>query len=365
MSYHPAGYRNAMNPIRITPQKAIEETTKFQQKLSAGLKTLRELDEVNYGVTDKEEVYREDKLVLYRFKGQNKPTAKTPLLISYALVNRPYMVDLQDDRSLVKNLLALGEDVYLIDWGYPDLSDRYTTLDDYINGYIRRCVDVVAKRHKVDKINLLGICQGGAFSLCFASIYPQKLKNLITMVTPVDFHTKDNMLARWVRNLDVDLFVDTLGNVPADLMNWSYLMLKPVRLNQQKYIGLVDILDDKVELENFLRMEKWIFDSPDQVGEAFRQFIKDFYQGNKLMTGGLKIGNKAVELKNLDMPVLNIFAEQDHLVPPDAARALRGRIGSEDYTELAFKGGHIGIYVSGRAQREVPSAIHDWLAARA
>ncbi len=86
------------------------------------------------------------------------------------------MVDLQDDRSLVKNLLALGEDVYLIDWGYPDLSDRYLTLDDYINGYIRRCVDVVAKRHKVDKINLLGICQGGAFSLCFASIYPQKIR---------------------------------------------------------------------------------------------------------------------------------------------------------------------------------------------
>ena len=354
-----------MNPIRISPQAAIEEGMKFQQKLTAGLKTLRELDDVDYGATAKEEVYREDKLVLYRFKGARTPTAKTPILISYALVNRPYMVDLQDDRSLVKNLLALGEDVYLIDWGYPDLSDRYLTLDDYINGYIRRCVDVVAKRHKLDKINLLGICQGGAFSLCFASIYPEKIRNLITMVTPVDFHTPGNMLAHWVRSLDVDLFVDTLGNVPADLMNWCYLMLKPIRLNQQKYIGLVDILDDKVELENFLRMEKWIFDSPDQAGEAFRQFVKDFYQGNKLIEGGLKIGDKEVELKNLYVPVLNIFAEQDHLVPPAASRAMRGRIGSDDYTEIAFKGGHIGIYVSGRAQREVPSAIHEWLASRA
>ncbi len=353
-----------MNPIRITLQQAIEETSKFQQKLAAGMKTLRELDEVDYGATDKEEVYREDKLVLYRFKGPHKPTAKTPILISYALVNRPYMVDLQDDRSLVKNLLALGEDVYLIDWGYPDFSDRYLTLDDYINGYIKRCVDVVAKRHKLNKINLLGICQGGAFSLCFASIYPEKIRNLITMVTPVDFHTPGNMLANWVRSLDVDLFVDTLGNVPADLMNWCYLMLKPIRLNQQKYIGLVDILDDKVELENFLRMEKWIFDSPDQAGEAFRQFVKDFYQANKLIEGGLTIGSKAVSLKNIKAPVLNIFAEQDHLVPPNASRALRGRTGSDDYTELAFKGGHIGIYVSGRAQREVPSAIHDWLAKR-
>jgi len=353
-----------MNPIRIDPQKALDEAMKFNQKLTAGLSTLRKLDEVNYGATAKEEVYREDKLVLYHFKGQSKPTAKTPILISYALVNRPYMVDLQDDRSLVKNLLALGEDVYLIDWGYPDQSDRYLTLDDYINGYIKRCVDVVAKRHKLDKVNLLGICQGGAFSLCFASIYPDKIRNLITMVTPVDFHTPDNMLSHWTRGMDVDLFVDTLGNVPADLMNWCYLTLKPVRLNQQKYVGLVDILDDKSELENFLRMEKWIFDSPDQAGEAFRQFVKDFYQANKLVTGGLKIGDKDVSLKNVSMPVLNIFAEQDHLVPPSASRPLKNLAGTKDYTELAFKGGHIGIYVSGRAQREVPSAIHEWLKQR-
>jgi len=353
-----------MNPIRIDPQKALEEALKFNQKLTAGMSMLRKLDEVDYGATAKEEVYREDKLVLYHFMGANKPTAKTPILISYALVNRPYMVDLQDDRSLVKNLLAQGEDIYLIDWGYPDQSDRYLTLDDYINGYIKRCVDVVAKRHKLDKINLLGICQGGAFSLCFASIYPEKIRNLIAMVTPVDFHTPDNMLSHWTRGMDVDLFIDTLGNVPADLMNWCYLTLKPVRLNQQKYIGLVDILDDKAELENFLRMEKWIFDSPDQAGEAFRQFIKDFYQANKLVTGGLKIGEKDVSLKNVTMPVLNIFAEQDHLVPPSASRPLKQLAGTKDYTELAFKGGHIGIYVSGRAQREVPTAIHDWLGQR-
>jgi polyhydroxyalkanoate synthase len=127
---------------------------------------------------------------------------------------------------------------------------------------------------------------------------------------------------------------------------------------------MLDILDDKVELENFLRMEKWIFDSPDQAGEAFREFIRDFYQGNKLVKGGLEIGGKAVSLKNITIPVLNIFAEQDHLVPPSASRPLGEHIGTKDYTQLAFKGGHIGIYVSGRAQREVPPAIHEWLTKR-
>jgi polyhydroxyalkanoate synthase len=351
-------------PLDFTPQALAREAMELQAKLGAGLGTLREVDDVDYGATEKEEVWRDGKVVLYRYRGDARPTAKVPLLISYALVNRPYMVDLQADRSIVKGLLARGEDVYIIDWGYPDRSDRYLTLEDYIERFLGGAVDHLRKAFGLDAINLLGICQGGAFSLCYAALHPGKVRNLVTMVTPVDFHTPDNMLSNWVREMDVDLFVDTLGNVPADLMNHCYLMLKPFRLNLQKYVGLVDILDDKRAVEDFLRMEKWIFDSPDQAGEAFRQFIKQFYQGNGFVNGGIVIGEREVHLGLVEMPVLNIFAEQDHLVPPDSSKALKGLIGSDDYTELSFRGGHIGIYVSGRAQVQVPQTIHDWLAQR-
>ena len=279
-------------PLNLSPDKLAHEAQSMQRKLVSGATTLRNLDDVYYGVTAKEAVYTDGKLVLYRFKGEKAPTAKVPLLICYALVNRPYMVDLQADRSIVKQLLALGEDVYIIDWGYPDLSDRYLDLSDYIERFLGGCVDFLREKHDLDKINLLGICQGGAFSLCYASLHPDKIRNLITMVTPVDFHTADNMLSHWTRGMDVDAFVDALGNVPADLMNYCYLTLKPFRLNVQKYVGLTDILDDKHALEDFLRMEKWIFDSPDQAGEAFRQFIKQFYQANGFVNGGIKIGSK-------------------------------------------------------------------------
>ena len=352
-------------PLAITPDALANEAMRLQHKLSAGLQSLREVGDYDYGATGKEEVWRDGKVVLYRYVGAKAPTARVPLLIGYALVNRPYMVDLQSDRSLVRGLLERGEDVYIIDWGYPDRSDRFLTLEDYIERFLGGAVDALRRRSRLDAINLLGICQGGAFSLCYAALHPDKVKNLITMVTPVDFHTPDNMLSNWTREMDVDLFVDTLGNVPADMMNFCYLTLKPWRLFVQKYVGLVDILDDPRALEDFLRMEKWIFDSPDQAGEAFRQFIKQFYQGNGFLKGGIEIGGREVDLGFVDMPVLNIFAEQDHLVPPDASRALKGVVGTDDYSELSFRGGHIGIYVSGRAQKEVPSAIHDWLARRA
>ncbi len=351
-------------PLKLTPEELAQEALRMQSKLAAGLETLREVDDFGYGATQKQEVWRDGKTVLYRFVGPKAPSARVPILVSYALVNRPYMIDLQDDRSLVKGLLERGEDVYVLDWGYPDRSDRYLDLEDYVQRFIGGAVDHLRESHGVSAVNLLGICQGGVLALCYAALNGSKVRNLITMVTPVDFQTPDNMLSNWTRGMDVDLFVDTLGNVPADLMNFSYLMLKPFRLNLQKYVGMVDILDDAKAMQDFLRMEKWIFDSPDQAGEAFRQFIKMFYQDNGFINGGVRIGEEDVDLGFVDMPVLNIFAEQDHLVPPQASRAMEALIGTEDYTELSFRGGHIGIYVSSRAQKEVPDTIHDWLRKR-
>jgi polyhydroxyalkanoate synthase subunit PhaC len=348
--------------IDIRPDKLSEEMLDYSRKLGQGMENLMNAGNIDTGVTPREAVYREDKLVLYRYQTPAGVSPKpVPLLIVYALVNRPYMTDIQENRSTIKGLLATGQDVYLIDWGYPDQADRALTLDDYINGYIDRCVDQIREAHGADRINILGICQGGAFSLCYSALHPDKVKNLVTMVTPVDFKTPDNLLSAWVQNVDIDLAVDTMGNIPGELLNWTFLSLKPFSLTGQKYVNMVDVLGDPEQVKNFLRMEKWIFDSPDQAGETFRQFIKDFYQKNGFIEGGVEIGGREVALKNVTCPILNIYALQDHLVPPDASRALKGRTGSKDYTELAFPGGHIGIYVSGKAQKEVTPAIGNWL----
>lgn len=352
--------------LQIRPDEAIKEVTQYAHKLGNGLQTLRDSGDVKVGSTPKELVYCEHKLRLYRFVPPNERarTLRVPLVIVYALVNRPYMTDLQEDRSLVRGLLNAGVDVYLIDWGYPDRADRYLSLDDYINGYIDRCIDAVRRTHGVDQVDVLGICQGGAFSLCYAALHPEKVHNLITMVTPVDFHTPNDMLSHWVRRIDIDATVEAFGNIPGDLLNWTFLMLKPYRLMGQKYVDLVEQLDDVKRVQNFLRMEKWIFDSPDQAGEAFREFIRNFYQENRFVRGGLEIGGRPVSLRDVTMPVLNVYAAEDHLVPRAASVALKHHLGTPDYTEVAFPGGHIGIYVSSQAQKLVPPAIADWLARR-
>lgn len=356
-----------MNDASSRHEILTQEMSEYARKLAAGFDTLKNMPPLESGVTPRDAVHSEDKLTLYHYKSpaRGRSAGTAPVLIVYALVNRPYMLDLQEDRSLIRSLLDQGLDVYLVDWGYPDRSDRYLTMDDYINGYLDRCVDVVLQRHHVDSLNLLGVCQGGSFSLCYAALHPEKIANLITMVTPVDFHTSDNLLSHWTREVDVDLLVDTLGNVPGELLNWTFLTLKPYRLMGQKYVDMISALADERTARTAMLMEKWIFDSPDQAGETFREFVKIFFQGNGFVGGTARVGDRTVELANVAMPVLNIYATQDHLVPPDASRALRGLVGTDDYTELPFPGGHIGIYVSGKSRKTVPPAIAEWLSARA
>jgi polyhydroxyalkanoate synthase len=285
------------------------------------------------------------------------------VLIVYALVNRPTMMDLQPDRSLIRGLLDAGIDVYLIDWGYPDGADRFTTLAYYIEVRLAGCVDRILTALALPSLTLLGVCQGGVLSLCYAALHPERVRNLVTMVTPVDFRTPGDLLSKWVAKIDIGAWVAD-GNVSGDSLNQLFVALMPFRLAHQKYVHLLSSAPDAKAFEEFMRVEDWIFDSPDQAGAAFREFVQWFYQENRLKQGTLTIAARPVELCRLTMPMLNLIGRRDHLVPPAASAALQGLVGSADYTAVEFDLGHIGMYISARAQREVPATIATWLATR-
>ena len=353
-----------MTRLAIDAAQAAAEIAEFSRRFAVGARALAMLEAPQAGCSARDAVHQEDRIVLYRYRPQAQSAGLAPLLICYALVNRPYMMDLQPNRSLIRGLLARGLDVYLVDWGYPEPADRFLDLDDYVNRYLGGCIEHIRATQGIPAVNLLGVCQGGTLALCYTALHPQAVRNLVTMVTPVDFHTPENLLSKWIRGVDVDRMVEVLGNIPGELLNAAFLSLMPLRLTSQKYAGIADIADDPDALANFLRMENWIFDSPDQAGAAFAQFIRWFFQENRLVLGGLMIGGGRVDLRQLDCPVLNIHAAQDHLVPPSASLPLGGLVGSRDYTGFEFDGGHIGIYVSAKAQELLPRTIAEWLEKR-
>jgi polyhydroxyalkanoate synthase len=341
-----------------------EELRSFNEKLTRMAGTLLRTQDVDLATSPKTLVHRVDKVSLYRFTPVAAQRCAVPVLITYALVNRETMMDLEAGRSLIRNLLEQGLDLYIINWGSPSRMDQALTLDDYIDMYIDACVRFICRERGLAKINLLGVCQGGTYAAIYTALHPDRIRNLVTMVAPFDWDNRDSLLNIWARQMDAERMVSRLGNIPADLMNFGFLMLKPFQLMLDKYVGMVDLADNPEALRSFLRMEKWIFDSPDLAGQAFLKFIQATYGTNSLARGTLEINGRTVDMKRITHPVLNLFAEQDHLVPPSASRALRHLVGSRDYTERALPVGHIGMYVSSKSQRELGPLIADWLVKR-
>lgn len=319
--------------------------------------------ETDLATTPHEIVYQEDRMRVKHYKPE-KVTHKYPLLMVYALINRETMLDLQPERSVINNFLKEGIEVYMIDWGYPTRKDQFVTIDDHVNGYMDNVVDFIRKRHDLPQINLMGICMGGAFSVMYSSLHPEKIKNLVTTVTPTNFDTDKGLLHIWMKQTNADLLEEGYGNMPGDLMNLGFLLLNPARLIIDKYIGFFENMDNKTFVENFVRMEKWIFDSPDVPGATFRQFVVDCYQKNLLIQSKLELDGKRVELKNLTMPLLNIYGKFDHLVPPEACELLTKHVGSKDTEDMCLNTGHIGIYVSSKCQELFAPKIAGWLKER-
>ncbi len=359
--------------IRITPESLLRELGEASGKISRGSQRLAALteDQLAIATTPKEEIWRQDTVRLYRYTGSSAKPGRTPVLLAYALVGRYQMIDLETERSFVRKLLAEGLEVYMIDWGHPGRAQRWLTMDDYVSGYLDDCVDVIREGHGLDRINLLGICQGGVFATCYAALFPEKLKNLVLTVTPIDFHGDAaapepgagymNLWARALAPEDIDLMADTLGEAPGALVGFSFLMMNPVA-NAAKYTTeLVEILDDEAKLLNFLRMERWIADRPSTPGEVMRQWFKDLYQGNKLVKSELVLGGRRVDLNSIKMPVLNVYAVGDVVIPTTCSRGLDGVFGTKDYSELAVPGGHIGTFVGGKAQKVLAPSIAKWL----
>lgn len=355
----------------------VREAAAWTTKLTDGMARWGTItdDQVAIATTPKDEVLRTDKVTLSRYRPLTQESrTRTPVLIVYSLIGRHTMTDLQEDRSLVRNLLDKGVDLWVVDWGNPSRADRWLSIEDYVSGYIHDCVTAMLEHTGAEKVNLLGICEGGVFTLAYAALEPDRVQNLVLAITPLDFHADRhdaqpgtgsiNVWTRSLTNDDVDRMIDVWGVLPGEFMGSVFSMLTPVRSATKYNLDLLDVVDDEKKLLNFLRMEKWLADRPHHAGEAAKQWLHDLYQDNKLIDNTWQLGGRTVDLTHVTSPVLNIYALDDHIIPPSTSRVLDGKLGTDDYTELGLPGGHIGLFVSRKSQGIVGSGIVDWLAER-
>ena len=322
---------------------------------------------VRKGISPSEVVYEEDRLKLLHYLSHDPPRYRTPLVFVYALVNRPYILDLKAGRSVVANFVHAGFDTYLVDWGIPTSADQHLTLDDYINGYLVNVLDFLRERTGESKANLLGYCMGGTMSAMFTALHPERVANLVLLAAPIDFASNESLLNVWTRpeNFDVDKFVDAFGNCPPEFLQVTFQLLRPVGNLLEKPIQFYEHMHEEKFLDDFLTTETWLQDNIPVPGEVYRQFVKYLYQKNLLTGNRMPIGKRIVNLRDIHCPILNITAEKDDLVPCGQSTPFNELVSSQDRRSLTLSGsGHIGLAIGGRAQKEIWPQASRWLAER-
>jgi polyhydroxyalkanoate synthase len=281
-------------------------------------------------------------------------------------VNRPYVLDLQPDRSVVRQLLARGFDVYLIDWGVPSAVDHGLTLRDYVGGFMKDVAEYVLAHAEAPQFHLLGYCMGGTMSALFTATRPEPVKTLTLMAAPLDFSGTQGLLQLWTepRYFDVDALVDSAGNCPAEFLQATFQMMKPVENFYTKYTSFYDKMDDDRVVENFVAMEMWGNDNIPVAGETFREFVKKLYQRNELVRGEFHLGDELVRLDRITCPLLLLTARGDHVVPPPQTTGILPWVGSRDSRAMTLDVGHVGLVISSKAHRQFWPEVTGWIAER-
>lgn len=354
--------RHLDSMIDVLPTEAKRSYQRFKKTFDV----LINEPEPEVGLTPKEVIWTKNKAKLYRYLSDQPKKYKTPLLMVYALINKPYILDLTKGASLVEYLLDQGFDVYMLDWGTPSYEDRHMKLDDYILDYIPRAVKKVLRTSKSKDVSVLGYCMGGTITSVFASLHPElPVKNFIFMTSPFDFE-ETGLYGCFLddRYFDVDKVVETLGNVPPEMIDFGNKMLKPITNFYGPYVSLFDRSDNQQFVDSWKLMQKWLSDGIPFPGAAYRQWIRDFYQQNKLINGELVIRGRSVDLSKIKANVLNISAERDHIAMPHQVEALMDKISSKDKEYICMQTGHVSVVFGPKAVTVTYPTIGDWLATR-
>jgi polyhydroxyalkanoate synthase subunit PhaC len=331
------------------------------KKLTEMKRLLSNIEKIKTGQTEYEVIKETGLFRLLHYKSTKERVYKYPLIIVYALINKSYILDLQPNKSWIKNIVDQGINVYLIDWKSPGKFDKFTTIDDYVNLFIYDCVEIVKSIENIDKVSLQGYCMGATMSLIYTSLYQKNVKNLITVAPVVDTDKDTTVIKNMAQNMDIDKILYHYENFPYELLYSCYASLKPFKQGVNKYLNLFDNLEDESFVQNFLRVEKWLYDTPPIAGETFRQWIKDIYQKNLFSKNKLVVGENRINLSNIKVPLLNVVADQDHLVSPECSVSLNNLVSSTDKNLMRFSTGHVGLIASGYSQNVVLPKLVNWI----
>lgn len=326
-----------------------------------GIKFATGFDRPQVGLTPKEAIWTREKATMWHYPSDRR-TRSVPIVIVFSILGHSYILDLRPGASFVEWLIDAGLDVYLIDFGVPDAVDSTNTLETYVDRYLPPAIAAVRRESGSDKVDLMGYCFGGVLGMLLAAGHDDLgLNSLVMMASPVDFSRSEGVIQALQRGkLEIDDLVDETGNVPATTVHRMFRTLKPTS-GISTYAMLWERLWSDEFVESFQAMSQWAADQIPFPGACARQCLDLLLRRNLLATGEVPLGGRTVRLADIDVPLLNIFAEFDHIVSPDSCRPLNDLVSSSETSTLPVPSGHVGLAASRQAVRTTIPGLTKWL----
>jgi polyhydroxyalkanoate synthase len=325
-------------------------------------------DDAVVGATPREIVWTHRGTTLYRYRSSNRSHA-VPILLVFALINRPEIFDLRPGSSLVEYLLEEGFDIFLVDWGVPDEEDADTGLDEYVCDELHWAIRETLRASGADELTLMGWCIGATLCAMYCGLdrgFEQTpVRNLVLLTMPVD--GRGSTYARWVGDpeFDVDMVAEQWRVLPGQAVDFANKMLKPVTNFFTTYRRLAQgVFDGTARKEAYQPMAKWVGDNPPFPGRAWSQWIRWMYQDEALVAGRMRLRGRRVDLRRVEQNLLVITAGADHIAPRAGTMPIFDLVASDDITHIDRPGGHIGLIAGSAARNQIWPEMAAWLAER-
>ena len=287
------------------------------------------------------------------YGGDGPPTLFVP-----SLVNRAYILDLSQRRSLLRWLSARGVHPYLLDWGTPGANEKAFSIADYTDGPLRASLAALCNRHG-GPVHLVGYCMGGNIALAAALKYPDYVGSLTLLATPWDFHAERGSAAGLLSpGGPVEQAIAAMGMLPVDLLQAMFVALDPL-LAARKFCAFAALATDDPAREDFVALEDWLNDGVPLAGPVAHECLVDWYGENLPGRGVWSVAETLVDPAALQCPAFVVLPDNDRLVPPGSARALADRLPNP--TIHAPAAGHIGMVVGRNAKAALWMPLRDWL----
>lgn len=299
---------------------------------------------------------------LHRITDAGSETYPVPVVLVPSLLSKWYVFDLHPERSLAGFLRDHQFDVWAVEWAEPWEERPTPGFETYIDSYLSSAMDDIAGVTEVEQVTLLGYSLGGVMSTIYAASYPDRVNNLITLTTPIDFH-QTGANAVFARYFPVDLFVDFWGNIPAWWFQTGYTWAAIVRA-PALFSAFKGDMETPEGREVIKEVRHWIWDDVPVAGEMFRTLIRDCYKENRLVRDSFSLGGRPLHLADITASLLTISASSDSLCPAKAAEALNQAVSSEDETAIIVPGSHLGAVVGREARQLLWTRIVDWAESR-